>query len=69
MNAGTSSIRTNVASIKTASANPSPSIRMNVTWATINAPKEIAISNAAAVMTRPVRATPSATLSSLAAVD
>ena len=67
MNAGTSTIRTSVASASTASVRPSPNIRMNDTCAAISAANDIDITNAAAVITRPVRATPSATLSSLAA--
>ena len=65
--AGTSSIRTSVASLTTATVSPNPNNRMNDTCAAINAAKEIAMINAAAVITRPARATPSATLSSLAA--
>jgi hypothetical protein len=67
MNAGSSAIRTRVASASTASVRPSPKIRMNDTWAAISAAKAIAMINAAAVTTRPVRASPSATLSSLSA--
>lgn len=63
MNAGTSTIRTRVASINTASVSPSPNIRMNDTLAAMSAAKEIDITSAAAVTTRPVRASPSATLS------
>ena len=62
MNAGTSTIRTSVASTSTASVKPSPNIRMNDTSAAISAANEIDITSAAAVMTRPVRARPSATL-------
>ena len=68
MNAGTSSIRTSVASTSTASVRPTPNIRMNDTCAAINAANEIDITSAAAVTTRPVRARPSATLSSLSAL-
>ena len=67
MNAGTMTIRTSVASTSTASARPSPNIRMNDTCAAIRAANEMDITSAAAVITRPVRATPSATLSSLSA--
>ena len=67
MNAGTSSIRTRVASISTATVSPRPNIRIMHTRAAINAANDIDISSAAAVITRPVCATPSATLSSLAA--
>ena len=67
MNAGTSTIRTSVASTSTASVSPSPNIRMNDTCAAISAANEIDITSAAAVITRPVRASPSATLSSLSA--
>ena len=67
MNAGTRTIRTSVASTSTASVRPSPNIRMNDTLAAINAAKEIDMISAAAVMTRPVRAIPRATLSSLSA--
>jgi hypothetical protein len=54
MNAGTSTIRTRVASTRIASVRPSPNIRMTVTWAAINAAKEIDMMSAAAVMIRPV---------------
>ena len=67
MNAGTRMRRTRVASASTARVRPRPNIRMNDTWAAISAAKEIAMINAAAVITRPVCATPSATLSSLSA--
>ena len=67
MNAGSSPIRTSVASASTASVRPSPKIRMNDTWAAISAAKAIAMISAAAVTTRPVRARPSATASSLSA--
>jgi hypothetical protein len=67
MNAGTRTIRTRVASTSTASVNPTPSIRMNDTWAGINAAKEIDITSAAVVTTRPMPAMPCAVLSSLAA--
>ena len=67
MNAGTSTIRTSVASTRTASVRPNPNKRMNDTWAAMSAANEIDITSAAAVITRPVRATPSATLSSLSA--
>ena len=62
MNAGTSTIRTRVASTSTASVSPTPNIRMNDTCAAISAANEIDITSAAAVTTRPVRARPSATL-------
>ncbi len=65
MNAGTRTIRTKVASTRTASVRPSPNIRMNDTLDAISAAKEIDMINAAAVTTRPVRAIPRATLSSL----
>lgn len=68
MKAGTSSIRTRVASASTASARPSPNIRMNETSAAISAAKEIDMISAAAVMTRAVCVNPSATLSSLSAL-
>ncbi len=58
MNAGTSSIRTRVASTSTANVSPRPNIRMFDTCAAINAANDIDISNAAAVITRPVWATP-----------
>ena len=67
MNAGTKTIRTNVASASTASVRPTPNIRMNDTWAAMSAANEIDMISAAAVTTRPVRATPKATLSSLSA--
>ena len=68
MNAGSSTIRTSVASTSTASVSPRPNIRMKDTCAAISAANEIDITSAAAVTTRPVRATPSATLSSLSAL-
>ncbi len=43
MTAGTKTIRTSVASASTASVKPRPNIRMNDTWAAINAAKEIDI--------------------------
>ena len=67
MNAGSSAIRTRVASTRTASVSPSPKIRMNDTCAAIRAANAIAMIIAAAVTTRPVRARPSATASSLSA--
>ena len=67
MEAGSSTIRTSVASTRTASVRPSPSIRMNCTWAPNRAANDIDITSAAAVITRPVRANPSATLLSLSA--
>ena len=67
MNAGTSTIRTSVASTRTASVRPRPNNRMTDTWAAINAAKEIDMMSAAAVMIRPVWAMPRATLSSLSA--
>ena len=65
MNAGSSAIRTSVASTSTASVRPRPKIRMKDTWAAMSAAKAMAMISAAAVTTRPVRARPSATLSSL----
>ena len=65
MRAGSSSMRTTVASTSTAIARPRPSILTMATWEQSSAAKEMVISNAAAVTTRPVRAKPSATLSSL----
>ena len=53
MNAGTSTIRTSVASVRIASVRPSPNIRMNDTCAAISAANEIDITSAAAVTTRP----------------
>ena len=67
MNAGSSTIRTSVASTRIASVRPSPNIRMNDTCAPISAANEMDMITAAAVTTRPVRAMPSATLSSLSA--
>ena len=67
MKAGTRISRTKVASTRIASVRPTPNIRMNDTCAAIRAAKEIDMTSAAAVMTRPVRATPSATLSSMSA--
>jgi hypothetical protein len=64
MNAGTS-MRTSVASTSTAGVSPRPNIRMNDTCAAVNAANEIDMISAAAVMTRPVCASPGATLSSL----
>ena len=61
MNAGTSSMRTSVASTSTASVSPTPNIRMNETCAAVSAANAIDINSAAAVTTRPVRATPSMT--------
>ena len=58
INAGTSTIRTRVASTSTATVRPSPNIRMTCTWAAISAANEIDMIRAAAVITRPVRATP-----------
>ena len=60
-------MRTSVASPTMANVKPRPNIRMNDTWAAIIAANEIDMINAAAVITRPVWATPSATLSSLSA--
>ncbi len=68
MNAGTSSTRTNVASTSTAMVRPTPNIRMKDTSAEIRPANEIDISNAAAVMTRPVWARRRAMLSSLSAL-
>src|SRR6201997_846135 len=67
MNAGTRTIRTSVASASTAKVKPSPNIRMNDTCAAISAANEIDMISAAAVITRPVRAIPKTTLSSLLA--
>jgi len=67
MNAGTSSIRTRVASASTASVSPTPNIRKNDTSVALSAAKEIDMISAAAEITRPVPASPSATLSSLSA--
>ena len=66
MKTGTSTIRTSVASASTARVRPRPSIRMNDTWAGINAANEIDITNAAVVTTRPMPAMPKAMLSSVA---
>ncbi len=52
MKAGTSTIRTRVASTSTASVRPTPNIRMNDTCAAISAANEIDITSAAAVITR-----------------
>ena len=65
MKAGTNTMRTTVASTITASVRPTPNIRMNETSAEVRAANEIDINRAAAVMIRPVRATPKAMLSSL----
>jgi hypothetical protein len=67
MKAGSISVRTSVASASTARVNPTPNILMNDTCAVINAANEIDMTKAAAVTTRPVRASPKATLSSLSA--
>lgn len=66
MNAATSAMRTSVASTTTATDSPNPNSRIKDTRAAISAAKEIVMISAAAVMTRPVWATPSATLRSLA---
>ena len=68
MNAGSSAIRTRVASASTARVKPTPKIRMNETWAAMSAANAIDMINAAAVTTRPVRAKPRATASSLPAL-
>ena len=60
-------MRTKVASISTANVRPRPNIRTMDTWPAISAANEIDITKAAAVTTRPTRARPSATLSSLSA--
>ena len=65
MNAGISAIRIKVASASTANVRPSPNIRMKETSAAMSAANEIDMTTAAAVTTRPVRAIPRATLSSL----
>ena len=54
MNAGTNTSRTRVASTRIASVNPVPNNRITATWAAIKAAKEMAMINAAAVITRPV---------------
>ena len=54
-------MRINVASIKTASARPTPNIRMKDTCEKAIPAKTMAISSAAAVTTRPVLARPYAT--------
>ena len=69
MNDGTSSIRIRVASISTASVSPTPNIRMNDTSDAAIPANTMLISSAAAVMTRPVLAIPSATALSFAARD
>ena len=56
-----------MAPISTARVRPTPNIRMIDTFAAVKATNEIDITSAAAVTTRPVRARPSATLSSLSA--
>ena len=65
MKAGTNTIRTRVASARTASVSPRPNIRITEVLAAINAANEIDMISAAAVITRPVWAIPSATASSL----
>ena len=60
-------MRTKVASTRIARVKPRPNIRMNDTWAAISAANEMDITTAAAVTTRPLRAIPNATLSSLSA--
>nr|CRL82552.1 hypothetical protein CPGR_05774 [Mycolicibacter nonchromogenicus] len=67
MKAGTRTIRTRVASASTASVSPSPSIRMKEMCAGISAAKEIDITRAAAVTTRPMPARPRVVLVSMAA--
>ncbi len=54
MKAGTSTVRTRVASTRTAMVSPRPNIRMNDTSAAISAPNDIDMTSAAAVITRPV---------------
>ena len=54
MNAGTRTTRIKVASTSIASGRPNPNSRINATWAAIRAANEIAMINAAAVITRPV---------------
>ena len=61
MSDGTSSARTTVASSATASAVPMPSSLMMTMRDVANAPMAMQKSNAAAVTTRPVRCSPSAT--------
>ena len=56
-----------MASTNTATVNPTPKIRMKDTCAAIRAANAMDMISAAAVTTRPVRARPSATLSSLSA--
>ena len=64
---GTSSARTIVASISTASAVPTPSCLMKMICEVAKAPIAITNSSAAKVTMRPVRSSPSATASSLGA--
>ena len=54
MNAGTRTTRIKVASTSIARVRPKPNSRITATWAAIRAANEIAIINAAAVITRPV---------------
>jgi len=58
MKAGINNIRTSVASTSTASGTPTPKIRMTDTSAATSEANVTAISNAAAVTTRLVRAKP-----------
>ena len=68
MTAGTNTIRTSVASTTTASARPTPIILMKATWPLLSAANTITINSAAAVMTRPAPAMPSATASALSSL-
>ena len=61
MNAGTRVARTTVASIRTASVSPTPNNLMKLTDDVAKLRKTTEMSNAAAVMMRPVRARPVAT--------
>ena len=67
ISAGTSSARTIVASIRTATAAPTPSCLMKTICDVANAPSATTSSSAAAVTMRPVRWRPSATASSFVA--
>jgi len=58
MKAGINNIRTSVASTSTASGTPTPKIRITDTSAATSEANVTAISNAAAVTTRLVRAKP-----------
>lgn len=69
MKAGTRTPRTNVASMRTASAIPTPNNLIKLTCEVATAIKTIDINAAAAVTIRPVRSRPVATAAVLAATE